>query len=59
VSEDQVAESISCGPDPEVHAQALRKYLEAGFDKVYVSQIGDDQEGFLRFYFKELQPRLG
>jgi len=58
VTEEKVAESISCGPDPEVHLEALRKYLDAGFDKVYVSQIGDDQEGFLRFFFNEVQPKL-
>ena len=58
VTEEKVAESISCGPDPEVHLEALRKYLDAGYDKVYVSQIGDDQEGFLRFFFKEVAPKL-
>lgn len=58
VTEEMVAESISCGPDPEVHREALRKYLDAGFDKVYVSQIGDDQKGFLDFFFRELQPKL-
>lgn len=58
VTEEKVAESISCGPDPEVHREALRKYVDAGFDKVYVSQIGDDQEGFLRFFFKEVEPKL-
>lgn len=58
VTEEMVAESISCGPDPEVHREALRKYLDAGFDKVYVSQIGDDQEGFLDFFFREVQPKL-
>ena len=28
--------------------EGLRPYVEAGFDEVYVSQIGPDQEGFLR-----------
>lgn len=58
VTEDMVANSISCGPDPAVHREALKKYLDAGFDRVYISQIGDDQAGFLRFFFKEIQPKL-
>ena len=58
VTEDMVAGSISCGPDPEVHLEALRKYLDAGYDRIYVSQIGEDQKGFLDFYFRELQPKL-
>jgi G6PDH family F420-dependent oxidoreductase len=56
--EDAVAEKIPCGPDPERHAETIRAYLEAGFDEVYVSQIGPDQAGFLDFFNKELRHRL-
>ncbi len=59
VTEDQVAEQIACGPDPERHARSILGYLEAGYDEVYVSQIGGDQQGFLRFFFAEVRPRLG
>ncbi len=59
VTEDMVADAVPCGPDPERHAAALCTYFEAGFDEVYVSQIGDDQEGFLRFFFDEVRQRIG
>lgn len=59
VAEEDVAEIIPCGPDPEVHLAAIRPYLEAGFDELYLHQTGPDQEGFLRFYQKELAHRLG
>lgn len=59
VSEEMVAEKIPCGPDPERHVAAFRQYLDAGFDEVYVSQIGDDQSGYLDFFFREVKPRLG
>ncbi|MBW3644089.1 MAG: TIGR03557 family F420-dependent LLM class oxidoreductase [Actinobacteria bacterium] len=58
VTEDQVAESIVCGPDPERHVAAIEQYFEAGFDEVYVCQVGGDQEGFFDFYRSELRPRL-
>ena len=58
VSEEMVAQRISCGPDPERHADAIRQYLEAGFDEVYVNQIGEDWDGFLDFFQRELRPRL-
>ncbi|MGH9107225.1 MAG: hypothetical protein ACRDZX_15620 [Acidimicrobiales bacterium] len=58
VSEETVTEAIACGPDPEAHAQLLRNYFEAGYETVYVSQIGDDQAGFLEFFFKKVRPRL-
>jgi G6PDH family F420-dependent oxidoreductase len=59
VTEDMVAEKVACGPDPERHVAAISAYLDAGFDEVYVNQIGDDQSGFCDFYRKELAPRLG
>ncbi len=58
VTEEQVAESIVCGPDPERHIAKLREYVDAGFDHVYVHQVGPEQEGFLRFYEREILPRI-
>ena len=58
VSEDDVAEAVVCGPDPERHRQAIEEYVDAGFDHVYVHQIGPDQEGFIRFYEREILPAL-
>ena len=59
VTEDMVAEKVPCGPDPARHVAAISAYLDAGFDEVYVNQIGEDQSGFCDFYRKELAPRLG
>jgi G6PDH family F420-dependent oxidoreductase len=58
VTEDMVREKISCGPDPERHVQAIAKFLDAGFDELYINQIGTDWPGFLDFYSRELAPRL-
>jgi G6PDH family F420-dependent oxidoreductase len=59
VTEDMVAEAVPCGPDPEIHVSAIRQFLDDGFDRVYVNQIGPDQEAFFDFYARELKPRLG
>ena len=58
VTEDQVAEAISCGPDPEPHLERIQAYLDAGYDHVYLHQVGPDQAGFLAFAERELQPAL-
>ncbi|MFN2590967.1 MAG: TIGR03557 family F420-dependent LLM class oxidoreductase [Actinomycetota bacterium] len=58
VTEDDVAKSVSCGPDPEVHLKPIRQAIRAGFDHVYLHQIGPDQEGFLRFFEEKLRPKL-
>jgi G6PDH family F420-dependent oxidoreductase len=49
-----VAEKVVCGPDPEHYREAIREFEEAGFDHVYLHQVGPDQEGFLRFFEREL-----
>ncbi|MGI8448691.1 MAG: TIGR03557 family F420-dependent LLM class oxidoreductase [Streptosporangiaceae bacterium] len=56
VTEDMV--SAPCGPDPAVHLDGIRAYREAGFDEVYVSQVGPDAEGFFDFYARQVLPRL-
>jgi G6PDH family F420-dependent oxidoreductase len=58
VSEDQVAQEVPCGPDPEPVVEQVRTYLAAGFDHVYFHQVGPDQEGFMGFARRELLPRL-
>jgi hypothetical protein len=58
VTEEMVTDALPCGPDPEKHLAAIRQYIEAGFDEVYVQQIGPQQEGFFRFFEKELRPKL-
>jgi G6PDH family F420-dependent oxidoreductase len=58
VSVDAAVGSTPVGPDPEVHAESLRAYLDAGYDQVFVQQIGAHQEGFLRAYRDEVLPRV-
>jgi coenzyme F420-dependent glucose-6-phosphate dehydrogenase len=57
-TEDDVAEQIVCGPDPERHVAPIRELVDAGYDHVYFHQVGPDQEGFLDFAERELLPRL-
>ena len=58
VTEEMVAEAIVCGPDPERHVENISQAAEAGYDEVYVQQIGHEQETFFRFYEKEILPKL-
>jgi coenzyme F420-dependent glucose-6-phosphate dehydrogenase len=54
VTEDDVAEKVVCSSDPDVHRAAIEEYAGAGYDHVYVHQVGPDQEGFLDFYSREI-----
>jgi G6PDH family F420-dependent oxidoreductase len=56
VTEDMV--TAPCGPDPAVHRDAIREYLDAGFDEVFVQQVGGSAEGFFEFYAGQVLPQL-
>ncbi|HWP59412.1 MAG TPA: TIGR03557 family F420-dependent LLM class oxidoreductase [Candidatus Acidoferrales bacterium] len=58
VTEEALASKIVCGPDPEKYVEKIAEYVAAGFDHVYLHQVGPDQEGFFRFYESELLPRM-
>jgi coenzyme F420-dependent glucose-6-phosphate dehydrogenase len=58
ITEEQVAEKIVCGADPDEHVAKIEEYAAAGFDHVYVHQVGADQETFFRFYEDEVLPRV-
>ncbi|MFN2525929.1 MAG: TIGR03557 family F420-dependent LLM class oxidoreductase [Actinomycetota bacterium] len=58
ISVEDVADSMPCGPDPDVHVKAIQEFYDAGYTHVWVHQIGPRQEEFLRFYAKEVLPGL-
>jgi G6PDH family F420-dependent oxidoreductase len=58
VTEDQAVAAVPCGPDVERHVAAIEAYAEAGFDELYVSQIGPDQEAFFAAYAERVLPRV-
>ena len=56
VTEDMI--SAPRGPDPAVHLDGVRAYREAGFDEVYIGQVGPDAEGFFEFHARQVLPRV-
>jgi G6PDH family F420-dependent oxidoreductase len=58
VTEEMVAEEVPCGPDLDRHIEKIRAYEKAGFDEVYVNQIGPEQDAFFEAYREAVLPRL-
>jgi G6PDH family F420-dependent oxidoreductase len=58
VTPEMVAEAVPCGPDPEPYVEQVRAFVDAGFDEIYVQQIGPLQEEFFRFWTEQVRPRL-
>jgi G6PDH family F420-dependent oxidoreductase len=57
VGED-IGRSVPTGPDPEPYAEAIREYAEAGYDELYIHNIGPHHEEFFAFFAKEVRPLL-
>ena len=58
VRAEDVGQEVICGPDPARHLEKIHQLAEAGYDHIYVHQIGPDQEGFFRFYAQEILPNV-
>ena len=59
VTHEQVAGALSCGPDVNDHVEAIKPFIEAGFDEVALVQIGaNHQEQFTTWAERELLPAL-
>ncbi|WP_436930881.1 TIGR03557 family F420-dependent LLM class oxidoreductase [Halosimplex halobium] len=59
VDEDLIAEKVVCGPDADDHIEQIERFVGAGFDHVYVHQVGPDQSAFFEFYESEILPSFG
>jgi G6PDH family F420-dependent oxidoreductase len=58
VTPELVAKSVSCGPSPDRHLEAIDRFIRAGYDHVILVQVGPDQEGFFDLFERELAPAL-
>ena len=45
-------------PDSEPHREMIHQFADAGYDEVYVQQIGPNQKAFFDFYEKEILPEF-
>ena len=46
-----------CGPDPAPYVEAIKAYEDAGFDEIYLGQVGGQLEGAFDFFATEVLPR--
>ena len=59
VSEEDIREgSIVTDPDPETHIESIEEFVDAGYDHVYVHQIGPDQEALFDLYEEDVLPHI-
>jgi G6PDH family F420-dependent oxidoreductase len=58
VTPQMLTESYALGPDPERHLTMIGQYAKAGYDEVYVANIGPHYRQFFELYSREVLPAL-
>ena len=58
VDDERLVRDIVLGSDPTDHVEALEAYADVGFDRVFVHQIGPDQDRLFDLYTREVLPAL-
>ncbi len=58
VTEESTRESVVAGKDVEVHLQQIEDYAKAGYDELYVANMGPHHQAMIEFYGREVLPRL-
>jgi G6PDH family F420-dependent oxidoreductase len=53
VTPEMTGKAVACGPDPAKQAAQLKAYEDAGFDEVYVANIGPNYAELIDLYKRE------
>jgi coenzyme F420-dependent glucose-6-phosphate dehydrogenase len=58
VTAEAVAEKVVCGPGADAILEKIGAFEDAGFDHVFLHQVGPRQEEFLEFAKDDLLPAI-
>ena len=58
MTQESTGESVVCGNDAQEHRAAFDAYADAGFDEVYVANMGPHWREMIEFYGEEVLPAL-
>jgi hypothetical protein len=58
VTRESTSESVVAGPDVEEHLEQLRKYADAGYDEIYVANMGVNYLAMIEAYGSQILPAL-
>jgi hypothetical protein len=49
---------VTCGPDPDAHLEQAQAYQEAGYDELYVANMGPHYAGMIQLWKDKVLPQL-
>ncbi|MDD4867238.1 MAG: TIGR03557 family F420-dependent LLM class oxidoreductase [Mycobacterium sp.] len=53
-----VEAQVPCGPDPTPYIERIHQFADAGFDEVYIQQIGPGQDAFFEVWEARIAPEF-
>ena len=57
VTPEATRDSVVAGPDPEPHLEQIQKYADAGYDELYVANMGPHYRDMIAFYAEQILPK--
>jgi len=58
IDPEKITEGMPLGADPQKHIDGIKQFVDAGFDRVYIHQVGPNQNAFFDFYGDKVMPHL-
>lgn len=59
VTPEMMASTVPCGPNTRGYVETISKFTLAGFDEIYLQQVGPDQDAFFEFWADRLAEEVG
>jgi G6PDH family F420-dependent oxidoreductase len=56
VRPEDVAAGLVASADPEVHRKQIQRYANLGFDRIYLHNVGADQESWIDVFARDVLP---
>ncbi len=58
VTEEMTRDSVVAGSDPKQHLEQIQSYADAGYDELYVANMGPHYREMIEFYGEQVLPDL-
>ncbi len=59
VTLESTRDSVVAGNDPDQHLEQIRSYADAGYDELYIANMGPHFEEMIAFYGEQVLPQVG
>jgi G6PDH family F420-dependent oxidoreductase len=58
VTREMIQDKVTCGPDADAHLAAYQPFVEAGYDEIYVANMGPHYAEMIALHGEHVLPRL-